>query len=70
MTHTDQSFYISAERVLRELIRLNDQLNIWENDPDTVEKWLLKKGKAGFPNFFKQFKIDVENARNKLFKRF
>ena len=65
-----QSFYKLAELILRELIRLNDQLNIWELSPESVEKWLLKKGKAGIPNFFKEFKIDMEKARNKLFKRF
>ena len=65
----NQPFFELAEEYSSDISSMNDQLNIWEQSPDSTEPWLSKHEKFAEKRI-KKFKAKVANARKKLSKRF
>lgn len=65
----DASFFKSAEYYAVNIVRLYEQLNLWQNSPDAIEQFLLKSIDP-WRRDSEEFKNKVETARDKLSKRF
>lgn len=65
----DASFFKSGEYYAVNIVRLYEQLNLWQNSPDAIEQFLLKNIEQ-WRRDSEEFKNKVETARDKLSKRF
>lgn len=63
----DRSFYKLTEKYLREITSVNNQITIWEFNPDSTEKWLLEV-ETPTAETLKEFKARVVVAREKISK--
>ena len=64
----DKSFFRLAEMYFADIIMCYEQLNLWQNYPDTTEKFLLERIEL-YRSSCEEFKTKVEAARDKLSKR-
>lgn len=65
----DEKFYHSAEDIFLDAVSINDQLNIWSLNSDSVEKWLLAYLRTALKKL-KEFKNEIIAIRRKLIKYF
>ncbi len=65
----DKSFFRIAELYFIDTIMFHEQLNLWQHNPDGVEKFLLEKIEM-YRSSCEKFKMKAEAARDKLSKRF
>lgn len=66
----DQAFFDAAERYMKSLIIMNDQLKSWEYKPDSTEVWFLDYVKdIKVREKFIKFKGQIEKSLEKISKR-
>ena len=59
----DKTFYEVAEKYMDDLISVNDQLSVWESQPETTEPWLLEVHEAKKSDLEKLKALVIEHKK-------
>ena len=60
-----KEFFAIAEAFWSRFLTLNEQLNLWRESPNPMEKWILGE-KDGLEKVLRRFKTQIEAIRKKL----
>jgi hypothetical protein len=64
-----KTVFVDAELYHRDLVAINDQLNMWSADYESTQDWFLKE-RADVEKHSKEFREDVQHAHQILRARF